>query len=69
MGKAAVGKLIAKHRGSVGDKVRGQTDILIIGDLPGKTKVNEAEWHGLKISTLTMLDNIVTGNPYLPRIH
>ena len=33
----------------------------MVGDIPGKTKVHKAKWHGVKISTLDTLEQLLQG--------
>jgi NAD-dependent DNA ligase len=42
LGKPSLKEIIASHGGIVDDKVQGRTNILVIGDRPGKVKVRDA---------------------------
>ncbi len=61
VGKNAVKDLIQCHRGLVGSKIQGNSDLLIIGNLSGQVKVQEAERRGVKIATLDTLTRLLQG--------
>ena len=62
VGKAVVEELISRHGGIVGNNVRGNTDMLIMGHLPGQTKVHDAEKHSIKILDLDTLGQLLVGS-------
>jgi hypothetical protein len=60
-GKAALKGIIASHGGIVDAKVRGRTDLLVIGNYPGRTKVRDAERHAVQIIHIFMLEMYLGG--------
>jgi hypothetical protein len=55
-GKAALKGIIASHGGIVDAKVQGRTNLLVIGNHPGRTKVRDVERRTVQIVHMFMLD-------------
>jgi hypothetical protein len=60
-GKAALKGIIASHRGIVDAKVQGRTNLLVIGNHPGRTKVRDAEHHAVQIVHIFTLEMYLGG--------
>ncbi len=61
MGKPSPKEIIASHGGIVNDKVRGRTNILVIGDRPGKVKVRDAKKRAVQIVHIYTLERFLGG--------
>jgi hypothetical protein len=61
VGKNAVKDLIQHHGGLFGSKIQGNSNLLIIGNLAGQVKVQEAERRGVKVATLDTLTRLLQG--------
>jgi NAD-dependent DNA ligase len=60
-GKAALKGIIASHGGIVDAKVQGRTNLLVIGNHPGRTKVRDAEHRAIQIIHIFMLEMYLEG--------
>ncbi len=60
-GKAALKGIIASHGGIVDAKVRGRTNLLVIGNHPGRTKVRDAERHAAQFVHIFTLEMYLGG--------
>jgi hypothetical protein len=60
-GKAALKGIIASHGGIVDTKVRGRTNLPVIGNHPGRTKVRDAEHRAIQIGHIFTLEMYLHG--------
>jgi hypothetical protein len=59
--KAALKRIIASHGGIVDAKVRGRTNLLVIGNHQGRTKVRDAERRAVQIVHIFTLEMCLGG--------
>ncbi len=61
MGKAQVAAMIQQHGGIIQGAVQGNTDFLIVGEEPGRKKVEEAIARDTKMVALAMVEQLFEG--------
>jgi NAD-dependent DNA ligase len=61
LGKPSLKEIIASHGGIIDDKVQGRTNILVIGDHPGKVKVRDAKKQAVQIVHIYTLEGYLGG--------